>query len=98
MNIISDVDLKIIKRIPFESVDFVFDALHDAFHPNGLENKEPDTKFLALWNLFLHTVGWTDEEYWDEYDSHCGVCGKRLPAEETKMPAEPTADSSKKPN
>lgn len=79
MNIVSDVDLKIIKRITFENVDFVFDALFEAFHPNGLEkDKNADPRFVSLWTLFLFSVGWTEDEYWDEHNNiyHCS-CGEK---------------------
>lgn len=75
MNIISDVDLKIIKKISFENVDFVFDALSSAFHPDGVhEDEGPDAKFYALWTLFLASAGWTEAEYWEEFENKPHIC------------------------
>jgi hypothetical protein len=76
--------LTIIEKMSFEDVDVVFDVLHDVFHPNGLDedkDEHPDARFLALWTLFLSSVGWTDDEYWEEWKSrphHCHDCGAQI--------------------
>lgn len=61
-------NLRVIKKLDFEAVDFIFEALHNAFHPNGLEEGSPDPNFLALWTLSLSCCGWSEDEYWKEQD------------------------------
>jgi len=96
MKISSDLDLKIIKKVEFAAVDFIFDALHEAFMPNGLKDDEsPPANFLALWTLSLSCCGWTEEEYWEEQKSQCTCkdCGGPL----VEVPAN-NSDIDKKAN
>jgi hypothetical protein len=72
----------VIEKMDFESVDNVFDALHFAFHPQGMDNPdyELDIRCLALWTLFLTSAGWTEDEFWAEFESRpqgniCQDCG-----------------------
>lgn len=69
----------IIEKMDFADVDCVFDVLMDSFHPGGLKDEEPDVRFLSIWRLFLISVGWTEDEYWDEWHSlphTCPDCGE----------------------
>ncbi len=70
-----------IKKMDFERVDAVFDTLHWAFHPNGVNDEENslDERCTAFWKLFLVTVGWTEDEFWKEYNAKphdCPECGE----------------------
>lgn len=68
-------NLTLIQKMDFETVDSVFDALDFAFHQNGIDDDEgPDERMLSLWRLFLITVGWTEDEYWNEHHFHYGKC------------------------
>lgn len=71
-------NLTIIQKIPFEGVDAVFDSLHFAFHPDGFDDVELDDRLAALWKLFLVSAGWTEDEFWAEWDfrSENHVCDK----------------------
>ena len=71
-------NVAIIDKMDFESVDDVFSSLFGAFHPNGIQGEEDhaDPKFIALWTLFLASVGWTEEEYWAEEENHVHTCEK----------------------
>jgi hypothetical protein len=75
-------------RFDFEAVEFVFDALHNAFHPEGLD-EAPNPNFLALWTLFLTVAGWTEDEFWDAYDDcrSCPKCKAEREEEEKKAQA-----------
>lgn len=71
----------VVEKASYEDVDLVFDVLHDVFHPHGLDEDGPDPRFLALLVLFMTSVGWTEDEYWDEQRSrshHCKDCGTSL--------------------
>jgi hypothetical protein len=71
--------LTIVEKFPFEDVDFVFDGLFNAFHPDGInkdDDEGPDPRFLALWTLFLASAGWTEDEYWTEQKQHDYECEK----------------------
>lgn len=65
-------------RMDFDSVYGVFDALHFAFHPNGIGDEGIDERCRALFVLFLASSGWTEDEFWNEMDSHsdhqCDKC------------------------
>jgi hypothetical protein len=63
-------------RADFDGVNSVYDALFNAFHPDGLEEDETlNFHMISLWNLFLATTGWTEDEFWSAFDAHCeGVC------------------------
>jgi hypothetical protein len=56
----------IIEKLEFDRVDFVFDALHEAFLADSMDEEveEYDPRFFALWNCFLSMTGWTEEQYW----------------------------------
>jgi hypothetical protein len=77
--------LTIIEKMDFESVDNVHSALLFAFHPEELgEDEFFDDRFMALWHIFLASVGWTDDEFWSEYKSrphNCPSCGVKTNAE-----------------
>ena len=75
-------ELTIVQKADFEAVDSVFNALDFTFHPDGLENDEPDERFISLWRLFLITVGWKEDDYWDEWNlrlkNHkCDQCSEK---------------------
>lgn len=74
-----------ITKLDFEGVDAVHSALCFAFMPNGLGEEDIlDDKFLALWTLFLVSAGWSEDEYWEEYENHpsfCQDCGEELDEE-----------------
>jgi hypothetical protein len=69
-------DFKIVQKMSFDQVDFVFDALTNAFYPNGFDEDIFDDSHKALWVLFLNSAGWNEEEYWDEVKEHhtCTCC------------------------
>jgi len=61
----------------FDSVYQVFDTLHFVFDADG---EEIDDRCQALWVLFLSSVGWTQDEFWKEWELHqnddvCQDCG-----------------------
>jgi hypothetical protein len=68
-----------IRKLPFEDVDHVFNAMFFGFHPDGIKEKEcADIKFVALWTLFLTAAGWTEDEFWEEDKKQqhlCPECG-----------------------
>lgn len=89
------------RKLDFEGVDEVFNALIFAFHPNGLEGEEePDPRFHASWQSFLVTAGWSEDEFWEvshEHDSHCPHCGSPgipIAEEEAKAKKDPSKDSN----
>ena len=74
------------KKIEFEKVFEVYEALTQAFHDDILDNPEkqnedvePDQKMLSLWILFLLSANWEEEEFWAEVDSR--ATGKEPEAE-----------------
>lgn len=72
--------LTIIEKMDYEGIDAFHDALCFAFYPDGIkdDDEDLDVRFLALWNIFLSSVGWTEDEYWDAYKlrpRHCPDCG-----------------------
>ena len=71
----------IIEKMDFELVDNVFDALHMAFHSDDdHENDDVDMRFMAFWNLFLCSTGWTEDEFWETWEEracHCPKCGEK---------------------
>lgn len=77
-------------KMKFEDVDFVNDALFNAFHPSGIEEGEDiDRRMDALFDIFLEFANWTSEEYWNEvHERHhheCNDCkAERELAEEKK--------------
>lgn len=80
-NLFNDsIGLTIIKKMDYDGIDAVHGALLFAFHPSKLdEDEELDDRFLSLWTLFLVSVGWSEEEYWSEWNSRphectCGNC------------------------
>jgi hypothetical protein len=68
----------VIEKLEFEKVDAVFDALHYAFitEEDMEEERDIDSRFLALWNIFLASVGWTEDQYWAEHKKQhsCPKC------------------------
>lgn len=86
-------EMKQFEMMDFEGVYMVFDSLYMAFHPNGEGDGDVDNRFLALWTLFLSSVNWTEEQFWDTLDSHehtCPDCQKEL--EEGKSTKKDTTD------
>lgn len=80
--------LTIIEKMDFEYIDAFHDAICYAFHPNGIGEDEPlDDRFMALWTIFLYSVGWTEEEFWEEYRIHfprkCEKCAADGVTDET---------------
>ncbi len=74
-------EMKQFSMMDFEGVYMVFDSLYMAFHPNGEGEDDVDNRFLALWTLFLASVNWTEDQFWDTLDSHehtCPDCQKEL--------------------
>lgn len=72
----SPFNRKIMKKIEFEKVFEVYEALTHAFHEDLLQDPEqegkevePDQKMLSLWILFLLSAGWDEDEFWKEVDS-----------------------------
>jgi hypothetical protein len=77
--------MTIIEKMDFDKVNAVQDALLFAFHPEELgEEDQLDSRYLALWNIFLASVGWTEDEFWEEFKArpnHCPDCGKLTDAD-----------------
>lgn len=67
-------NLVAIQKMDFEHVDSVFDVLCHVFHPEGVGNNDPDERFLALWKMFLVSVGWNEDDYWEEVDFRKDDC------------------------
>jgi hypothetical protein len=69
--------MKNIDRMDYDSVYQVFDTLHFVFGAG--DGEEIDDRCQALWVLFLSSVGWTQEEFWEEWnqenDNVCPDCG-----------------------
>src|ERR1700727_927292 len=106
-------ELTTIEKLPFHSVRNVFDALFDAFHPEGFEDGvDLNPTYLALMQVFLTTAGWTHDEFWKTMDEgpdtcpHCGgeMCDENdLDGEIEKLPdlekkVVSTEDAKSKPN
>lgn len=80
--------LTIVERAPWEDLDFVFDAIFNLFHGEGLdEDESPSDKFMAHWTLLLATAGWTEKEFWVEAEARrnaakaegaCPDCGEPM--------------------
>lgn len=76
--------MTVIEKMDFDYIDNVCDALHFAFYPDGIndndnDNEDLDIRMLSLWHIFLSLVGWTEDEFWKEYNSrprHCPNCGE----------------------
>jgi hypothetical protein len=73
-----------VERMPFQDVDNVFCALHEAFNIGNTE--EIDQRFLSLWWGFLSMSGWTENEYWDAVETldqgKCPDCGESMDHDE----------------
>lgn len=54
--------LTVIEKMDFDDIDSVQDILYYAFHQDRCD-EDLDTRFLAIWNIFLSCVGWTEDEY-----------------------------------
>lgn len=68
-DILADTNEALDERMDFDSVYGVFDSLHYAFHPNGIGDEGVNDKCRALFVLFLASVNWTENEFWDEMDA-----------------------------
>lgn len=83
-----------IPRMDFDNVDMVNETLFCAFHPDGLgEDETIDERFMALFTVFLASVGWTEAEYWaviHEREHKCPTCGSLQDEEEEALLAEET--------
>jgi hypothetical protein len=67
----SDRQYSVIERMDFDLINDVCSELYFAFHANQPEEEDEDVdpRFLAVWGVFLATVGWTEEEYWEVYEA-----------------------------
>lgn len=97
--------VKVIDKMEYRWVDEVFHSLNMAFHPDGFEkDQEPDERFLAHWHLFLVSVGWTEDEFWEASENlehTCPDCGSEIDHEDDDLElAESSAKTSSenKPN
>ena len=82
-------------------MDFVQDALFIAFHPHEVDEEGPDERYLALWTLFLASVGWTDHEYWAEWQSRphpCNDCGETHDEDDENLEVIPVKNGGSKSN
>ncbi len=82
------------KKFSYEDVNFYFDAVFNAFHPEGYKQNELRSEeeerlqgqFMSLWTLFLACAGWTEDEFWAEWEnqqeSTCPDCGEALDKED----------------
>lgn len=70
--------LTIIEKMDFERIEAIFDALRFAFHPecDDGECNGPDDREMALWQLALACTGWTNDEFWEEWDIRMATCKK----------------------
>src|SRR5271169_2915336 len=73
------------KKMEYDKVYQVFDTLHYVF--GVADNEEIDDRCQALWILFLSSVGWTQDEFWAEWDLHeetCPECNDKIPSTDDK--------------
>jgi len=74
--------LTIVEKADFLGVDAIHDALCFAFYPDGIgDEEEISDKFMALWHISLATLGWTEDEFWEEFNMHretCPDCGGKM--------------------
>jgi hypothetical protein len=80
-NLFNDsIGLTIIKKMDYDGIDAVHNALCFAFYPHGMDDDDEDLddRFMALWTIFLSSVGWNEGDYWEEYHSrpHTCTCSK----------------------
>lgn len=69
--------MKNIVKMSFDQVDSFFRSLDYAFHPRGIDDEDgPDSRFMALWTIFLTYAGWTEDEYWEADNYVCPECKK----------------------
>lgn len=75
-NLFNDsIGLTIIQKMDFAGLEAVHDALCFAFYPNSIdEDEDLDVRFMSLWNLFLSSVGWNEDEFWEEYHEKYHQC------------------------
>jgi hypothetical protein len=97
--------VSVIPKMDFHLVNDVFETLHFAFHPSGFDdNREVDQRFIAHWHLFLVTVGWSENEFWEtrkelEEEVHkCPDCGRNVNSDEDLELPETKDPSVNKPN
>lgn len=69
-------NLTLMEKVEYEAVEMVFHSLLDSFHPEGYPEEDFDVRFSALWNLYLITAGWSEEDFWEEFDFHIEMCDK----------------------
>lgn len=66
----------------FDDAYGVFDALYGAFHNNSnMPEGDVDSRFVALWTLFLASISASEDMFWDTLDSEtehhtCAECRK----------------------
>jgi hypothetical protein len=81
-NIIPMTEYIQIPKISFDQVNFVFNALFEAYRTNedllDFEQEDMDEKFRNIFSLFCHSVGWNEAEYFDVHNQvlsdNNGVC------------------------
>jgi hypothetical protein len=79
--------MKNIDKMDYDSVYQVFDTLHFVFGAG--DGEEIDDRCQALWVLFLSSVGWSSDEFWEEFnqrqddDDVCPDCGGVISFEPT---------------
>jgi hypothetical protein len=74
--------LAVVERVDFEHVDNVYFALIESFHPEGIKD-DIDERFISVWQHFLISAGWTDDEFWAESEirqgeDRCPDCGNLM--------------------
>jgi hypothetical protein len=72
------VGLTFIEKMDFDNIDSVQDVLYCVFHHHKNDD-DLDPRFLAIWNIFLSCVGWTEDEYFatlkERHENHvCDAC------------------------
>lgn len=79
----------------FDDVYMVFDALYGAFHHDTeLPEGDVDNRFVALWTLFLASVGWSEDLFWNTLDGHEHTCPECRKEQEEARAAEKILPSS----
>jgi hypothetical protein len=97
----NSVEVAVIQKMDFDGAELVHNGLFAGFHPDGLEeDEEIDSRFLALWNLFLASVGWSNDEFWAEheerYHAECSQCAEEAKkvGENNSIDKDPSKDSN----
>lgn len=89
-----------IKKISFDEIDTIFQALRYAFlHTRPDEQSDDiDPRFVSMWQTALLLGSWEEDEYFDaveemEYEEHeCPECA----AEREEIESLPSIDETKK--